>query len=137
MFISICLLQFNIQQFREDLEKSSEKVASAVKDGLLQASKLAGGKGKGKAKNIREEEEGNKPGTSSGGAGASSSRHLHGKKPTTKKRNFGLLEDEFSDSDDSSSNSDDDSDGEGDKPSVPTSIIPKKQKNVTKKKKKN
>jgi hypothetical protein len=102
-------VEFNIQQFREDLEKSSEKVASAVKDGLRQASKLAGGKGK----SIRKEdkEEGDVPGTSSSAG--------KGKGPLKKKRNFGLLEDEFSDSDDSS---------DADEPSAPTSIIPKKKR---------
>ena len=67
--------QFNIQEFREEIESTSEKVASAVKSGLLQASKLAGLKRK-------ESEQQGTSGTA--------------KKKT---RTFGLLEDDFSDSD--------------------------------------
>ena len=52
-------VKLNIQEFNEQIENTSEKVASAVKRGLLQA-----GKGKGMAGSKRKEEE-SKGGTSS------------------------------------------------------------------------
>lgn len=77
----------NIQEFREELELTSEKVASAVKDGLKQALKASGSKRK-------------KDLDLGLGAGASTSSKRPTTTTTTKKKIFGLdLSDSDSESD--------------------------------------